>query len=612
MSDLLNLSPAKKCDIVMKGGITSGIVYPRAVTRLAKEYSFQSIGGTSAGAIAAAITAAAEYQRRNGTDVFAEMDKIPGWLGAPAASGSGSNLFHLFQPQKSMSGLYRVAAAFLGYSGWKLFVRLVGALGLDALLGALPGLAVIVLLWSNRPLSGSLLGVLIAAVGLVLGAFAGVALRAARLPQNRFGLCTGYVPPKTGAPVSLTEWLNNQINTIAGHSAEQPLTFGDLKKAGVTLKMISTCLTLGRPYTMPFEKNEFYFSPDEMRLYFPEKVVDWMVKHPGKVSDSAKLLDTQGLVRFPDEEDLPVIVPTRFSLSFPILFCAVPLYLVDWTRRQREAGDPVPSPRVPGDAIGHDELRRPELVWFSDGGICSNFPLHLFDSALPRWPTFGLNLRETRADRSYTNSQDHVWMPTKNVSGIIPQEWKRWGNSFTAGFTFVGSIVDAARNWTDTLQTMVPGYRDRIAHIYLSPEQGGLNLNMPTPTVAEISEYGSVAATLLADRYLRGIQDGLPTPMTWDNQRWIRYRSVMELLGEFLSKFRRSFQNPEPGDRSYAELIERDDQTPPASYRFSEEQRECARDISPTLADLGQELEDSYLADGAPRPEPSLRVRPTF
>ncbi|HDX0915153.1 TPA: patatin-like phospholipase family protein, partial [Stenotrophomonas maltophilia] len=45
----------KYCDLVMKGGITSGIVYPNAVLALAREYRFKSIGGTSAGAIAAAV-----------------------------------------------------------------------------------------------------------------------------------------------------------------------------------------------------------------------------------------------------------------------------------------------------------------------------------------------------------------------------------------------------------------------------------------------------------------------------------------------------------------------------------------------------------------------------
>ena len=56
-----NQSDEKFCDIVMKGGITSGIVYPTAVAKLAAHWSFKNIGGTSAGAIAAAATAAAQY-----------------------------------------------------------------------------------------------------------------------------------------------------------------------------------------------------------------------------------------------------------------------------------------------------------------------------------------------------------------------------------------------------------------------------------------------------------------------------------------------------------------------------------------------------------------------
>ena len=54
------------CDIVMAGGVTSGIIYPGAVAKIAERYSFHCIGGTSVGAIAAAATAAAEYGRRTG------------------------------------------------------------------------------------------------------------------------------------------------------------------------------------------------------------------------------------------------------------------------------------------------------------------------------------------------------------------------------------------------------------------------------------------------------------------------------------------------------------------------------------------------------------------
>ena len=54
----------KECDLVMKGGVTSGVVYPYAISRLAESYRFRNLGGTSAGAIAAAFAAAAEYRRQ--------------------------------------------------------------------------------------------------------------------------------------------------------------------------------------------------------------------------------------------------------------------------------------------------------------------------------------------------------------------------------------------------------------------------------------------------------------------------------------------------------------------------------------------------------------------
>jgi hypothetical protein len=78
--------PRRECDIVMKGGVTSGIVYPPALLELQETYRFNSIGGTSAGAVAAAAAAAAEYGRQSGgfdrlreaSDLFSEglMDRF--------------------------------------------------------------------------------------------------------------------------------------------------------------------------------------------------------------------------------------------------------------------------------------------------------------------------------------------------------------------------------------------------------------------------------------------------------------------------------------------------------------------------------------------------------
>ena len=68
----------KYCDLVMKGGITSGIVYPNAVLALAREFRFKSVGGTSAGAIAAAVTAAAAFGDRRIASGDAAMHDAPG------------------------------------------------------------------------------------------------------------------------------------------------------------------------------------------------------------------------------------------------------------------------------------------------------------------------------------------------------------------------------------------------------------------------------------------------------------------------------------------------------------------------------------------------------
>jgi hypothetical protein len=68
-----------ECDLVMKGGITSGVVYPLAACELARSHRFRSIGGSSAGAIAACLVAAAEYGRDTGG--FNRLAALPDEIG---------------------------------------------------------------------------------------------------------------------------------------------------------------------------------------------------------------------------------------------------------------------------------------------------------------------------------------------------------------------------------------------------------------------------------------------------------------------------------------------------------------------------------------------------
>src|SRR5215213_7269450 len=103
--------PPLECDVVMKGGITSGVIYPRAVCRLATTYRLRSVGGASAGAIAAAGAAAAEFGRATGG--FDRLEALPRVINAPSPAG-GSTLFRLFQPTPATYPLYRLFTAGMG------------------------------------------------------------------------------------------------------------------------------------------------------------------------------------------------------------------------------------------------------------------------------------------------------------------------------------------------------------------------------------------------------------------------------------------------------------------------------------------------------------------
>src|ERR1051326_4964894 len=104
--------PVRFCDVVMKGGITSGVVYPLAVGPLAERFKLKNVGGTSAGAIAAAAAAAAELGRSAGG--FDRLKGLPHFLSGLSPDGENTNLFAFFQPQPETRALFNVAVSALG------------------------------------------------------------------------------------------------------------------------------------------------------------------------------------------------------------------------------------------------------------------------------------------------------------------------------------------------------------------------------------------------------------------------------------------------------------------------------------------------------------------
>jgi hypothetical protein len=154
-----------------------------------------------------------------------------------------------------------------------------------------------------------------------------------------------------------------------------------------------------------------------------------------------------------------------------------------------------------------------EQLWFTDGGVTSNFPIHFFDSPLPLWPTFGIDLGSHPPGRL---SQD-VW---------VPQDWDVKGaptRTLSAGMpAFLGAIVGTARGWRDTEQTFMPGTRGRVAWVRQRAGEGGADLYMDTATIASLALRGVVAGARLRRRF--------SDVAYWRRSQWIRMRAAIGTL----------------------------------------------------------------------------------
>ena len=218
--------PEKICDIVLKGGITSGVVYPLALVSLAEKYRFSNIGGTSAGAIAAVAAAAAEYGRHTEDAGFDRLEKIPDEV--------GSSLLSMFQPTPALKPLFDIFVAALKAKTKTgriiaITAAAVGGYWLSALLGLLPGLVVALIALAIGGGAGFVaFGLLLALIGLVAGVIWRLVKAAnADLVGSDFGLCPGIRQPDFSKE-GFTDWLARLIDEAAGNKTGRPLTFGDL------------------------------------------------------------------------------------------------------------------------------------------------------------------------------------------------------------------------------------------------------------------------------------------------------------------------------------------------------------------------------------------------
>lgn len=597
----------------MKGGISSGIVYPRAVCHFAERYTFRRLGGASAGAISAAAAAAAEHGRHSGG--FDKLKALPTEL--------GTHLADLFQPSPGTKPAFAVLSNWLepkrslARKIWETFVSVIRgapvAFVLAGLVMLIPAVAIgvgfgpptTVCQWLGGGIALLVWLPVAAAIALVASAVFFALRTLKRLPDNGFGLCDGHTRDASAGYPPLTDWLADVLDDLAGLPKRvRPLTFGDLwgteavelakdlkvaEKKGIPpiedriaalearridLEVMTTNLTFRRPYKFPFSTRIFYFCEQRLRVYFPDYVVDHLVDVSVPVADGkdgdrivAMRCPCHGeqVRSLPDPWDIPVVIAARMSLSFPTLISAVPLFCVDWARG-------------PG--------RRTLIeTWFSDGGISSNFPMHLFDSLWPTRPTFGINLSPQHPD--YENL---VWTPRpQGRGGRLPRSYE-----MKSVVGMYKAIFDTMQNWVDTTQITMPGYRDRVAAVLQRSGEGGMNLKMEAGTIEDLANRGAQAAALFDD-------------FDFDLHRWIRYRVAVSELDDTLGALRHSYH---AGTEAFIEAYA------PTAGRYPIKPEEAViKDRGATAGLIG--VADAWKSQGhpssagtVPKPKPSLRLTP--
>lgn len=652
------------CDLVLKGGVVDGVIYPGVLIELAREFRFQSLAGTSVGAIAAALAAACEYSRRFGSDLgFNEvLRKVPDELAKDVAPGR-TMLRSLFQTDPALQRLFDTAVdaasapkdkfwPTLSCSIWQRYQRVMQAWFVAGFLATLAGAWLTAvgkaLVWSylqfvragyEAPLLGlSGLGHISISdtlcpyvLGVVLGilaALGGLVLTLYREYQKLsgqpgFGFCSGL--SEEGHPDALVNWLHRGLQGAAGLELDRPLTFQDLWSApcgpknvdgspqqkSIDLRMMTTCVSHGRPYEMPMTDTSvrLFFSLKEWAHYFPPSVlahlrassacytqerVDFL---PGRVINGVvqnvqNSPHPRDIPRQPGEPandfrelpvgELPVLVAVRLSMNFPLLFQAVPLWAIDHQGGRVKELNGVIAP----------EFRK---CWFADGGVTSNFPLHIFDNPIPAWPTFGVYIDDKSRKRKWS---DKLQAPPEGelVMGRDGQKLKwertyfhtsgraeRWyhiddhntGSSAqpirTSGFSdYLFAMVFTVKDWADKANLRMPGIRDRVVTVYKNDlSLGGLNLKLPGLNILNLAyDNGTKAGQDLAKKFRDApppFNPNLQGGAGWLDHRWVRFNAYLSAVKTHLQGLSLAAHGAH-GTSSLSLQIQEATQVPPLSF----------------------------------------------
>ena len=226
---------------------------------------------------------------------------------------------------------------------------------------------------------------------------------------------------------------------------------------------------------------------------------------------------------------------------------------------------------------------------------------------LPNSPTFGISLDDFNEKRvpekikaQYPPDDPHsrVWLPPTDQprSGILIP-----GEPLHGIVAFLSRLIDAAKDWQDNLQSTLPGYRDRIVHVGLKSDEGGLNITMPPKLVLTLGAYGAKAGVDMRDEF------------DLDEHRWRRFLVAMDRLDHTLDEIAAAY-NGQGGIEPFETFLNRYPNPPnPVSYKdAARDHLETLKSRAADLAELSRRWEAQVQIPDAelPHPKTDLRIAP--
>ncbi len=499
-----------------------------------------------------------------------------------------------------------------------------------------------------------------------------------KLPGS--GACTGMRASKSNTQ-GLSEWLYEGVQKSANLPSHRPLTFGDLWKApggpsgasgekdhrSIDLRMITTCLSHGRIYELPLAADDpvLMFKLSELKRFFPDPVIAHLrqVSKPLRFETCAVLqrkfyersiviseMDAEGelildrlnklseridtIFKTPEDAvnglddpdirelptaDLPIVVAARLSMSCPILFQNIPLIGFN----------------LDSNAEDIDFVR----LWFSDGGIGSNFPIHLFDKPIPRWPTFGLKILDEPPRKISKGKPLTSYIPYHHLDGsddnlLFPRDRGAFTNlsgmpNVASFVKYLFSIYTSAKDGHDQSYLRMPEVRNRVVRVYLNNRAGNmLNLMIEPEKITSLAfDVGVRGGRNATSAYLAELENPKLAKWvnTWQDHRWVRFNMLTHGLRSYLKGFSQAVQQQGlPETRNRNSLIDQISQatkeaplrsraTPGDEVELTQDQSDQLLEIVKAISNLEHQLRDLDMPQPyKPEPMPALRFKPRY